>query len=193
MAGGQSLGPMLNLRLVEPERIVDISAVPELRRIERSGRRARHRRLRDPRGYRGRPGPRCREWHDGPRRRRHRLPGRAQPRHDRGEPRACRSGGGLGFRSLCARRGSRDRLARAKGPTRRAWRIRARRPRRRACRRRACHRDPRPGAAALGAVGLCQALPQGRRIRRCDRRGRDRCGEGLTGAPSSAPSRRRRS
>ena len=35
MAGGQSLGPMLNLRLVEPDRIIDISAVPELRRIER--------------------------------------------------------------------------------------------------------------------------------------------------------------
>ena len=36
MAGGRSLGPMLNLRLVEPERIVDISGVPELRRIERA-------------------------------------------------------------------------------------------------------------------------------------------------------------
>jgi carbon-monoxide dehydrogenase medium subunit len=35
IAGGQSLGPMLNLRLVEPDRVVDISGVPELRRIER--------------------------------------------------------------------------------------------------------------------------------------------------------------
>ena len=35
MAGGQSLGPMLNLRLAEPDRIVDISGVPELRWIER--------------------------------------------------------------------------------------------------------------------------------------------------------------
>jgi carbon-monoxide dehydrogenase medium subunit len=35
MAGGQSLGPMLNLRLVEAERVVDISGVPELRRIEK--------------------------------------------------------------------------------------------------------------------------------------------------------------
>jgi aerobic carbon-monoxide dehydrogenase medium subunit len=34
MAGGQSLGPMLNLRLVEPDRIVDISGLPELRRID---------------------------------------------------------------------------------------------------------------------------------------------------------------
>ena len=37
MAGGQSLGPMLNLRLVEPDRVIDISAVPELRRIDREG------------------------------------------------------------------------------------------------------------------------------------------------------------
>ena len=36
MAGGQSLGPMLNLRLIEPERVVDISGVPELRRIVRT-------------------------------------------------------------------------------------------------------------------------------------------------------------
>jgi carbon-monoxide dehydrogenase medium subunit len=36
MAGGQSLGPMLNLRLIEPERVVDISGVPELRRVERA-------------------------------------------------------------------------------------------------------------------------------------------------------------
>ncbi|HEX9170945.1 MAG TPA: FAD binding domain-containing protein [Roseiarcus sp.] len=34
IAGGQSLGPMLNLRLVEPDRVVDITGVPELRRIE---------------------------------------------------------------------------------------------------------------------------------------------------------------
>jgi aerobic carbon-monoxide dehydrogenase medium subunit len=35
MAGGQSLGPMLNLRLVEPQRVIDVSGVPELRRIDR--------------------------------------------------------------------------------------------------------------------------------------------------------------
>ena len=37
LAGGQSLGPMLNLRLVEPELIVDISALAELRVAERRG------------------------------------------------------------------------------------------------------------------------------------------------------------
>jgi aerobic carbon-monoxide dehydrogenase medium subunit len=35
IAGGQSLGPMLNLRLVEPNLIVDISALAELRRCGR--------------------------------------------------------------------------------------------------------------------------------------------------------------
>ena len=34
MAGGQSLGPMLNLRLVQPELIVDITRIPELVRVE---------------------------------------------------------------------------------------------------------------------------------------------------------------
>jgi aerobic carbon-monoxide dehydrogenase medium subunit len=36
IAGGQSLGPLLNLRLIEPDRVIDISAVPELRRIDRA-------------------------------------------------------------------------------------------------------------------------------------------------------------
>jgi carbon-monoxide dehydrogenase medium subunit len=37
IAGGQSLGPMLNLRLVEPDMIVDISGLAELKQAERSG------------------------------------------------------------------------------------------------------------------------------------------------------------
>lgn len=37
IAGGQSLGPMLNLRLVQPELIVDISGLVELKRAEVSG------------------------------------------------------------------------------------------------------------------------------------------------------------
>ncbi|BAT61439.1 caffeine dehydrogenase subunit beta [Variibacter gotjawalensis] len=37
IAGGQSLGPMLNLRLVEPDVVIDISAIPELKRCEREG------------------------------------------------------------------------------------------------------------------------------------------------------------
>jgi aerobic carbon-monoxide dehydrogenase medium subunit len=36
MAGGQSLGPMLNLRLVEPDRVIDVSGVQELRRVDRA-------------------------------------------------------------------------------------------------------------------------------------------------------------
>ena len=37
IAGGQSLGPMLNLRLVQPSVLVDITAIPELTRIEDDG------------------------------------------------------------------------------------------------------------------------------------------------------------
>ena len=37
IAGGQSLGPMLNLRLVEPQTIVDITALAELKQVERRG------------------------------------------------------------------------------------------------------------------------------------------------------------
>ena len=36
LAGGQSLGPMLNMRLVQPDLIVDIAGLPELRRVEQS-------------------------------------------------------------------------------------------------------------------------------------------------------------
>lgn len=35
LAGGQSLGPMLNLRLVEPDLVVDIAGLPELRSVAR--------------------------------------------------------------------------------------------------------------------------------------------------------------
>ena len=37
LAGGQSLGPMLNMRLVAPELIVDITGLGELKRAERQG------------------------------------------------------------------------------------------------------------------------------------------------------------
>jgi carbon-monoxide dehydrogenase medium subunit len=37
IAGGQSLGPMLNLRLVEPELIIDIAGLAELKQVERRG------------------------------------------------------------------------------------------------------------------------------------------------------------
>lgn len=34
LAGGQSLGPMLNLRLVQPDVLVDVTGIPELKRVE---------------------------------------------------------------------------------------------------------------------------------------------------------------
>ena len=36
LAGGQSLGPMLNLRLVQPDLLVDITAIAELQRVEQT-------------------------------------------------------------------------------------------------------------------------------------------------------------
>jgi carbon-monoxide dehydrogenase medium subunit len=36
IAGGQSLGPMLNLRLVQPDLLVDITAIAELKRVEQA-------------------------------------------------------------------------------------------------------------------------------------------------------------
>jgi carbon-monoxide dehydrogenase medium subunit len=36
LAGGQSLGPLLNLRLVQPDLVVDITAIPDLLRVEES-------------------------------------------------------------------------------------------------------------------------------------------------------------
>ena len=37
LAGGQSLGPMLNLRLAQPERLIDITNISELKRADRDG------------------------------------------------------------------------------------------------------------------------------------------------------------
>lgn len=41
MSGSQSLGPMLNLRLARPGAVVDVSGVPELRKVEQRGERLR--------------------------------------------------------------------------------------------------------------------------------------------------------
>jgi aerobic carbon-monoxide dehydrogenase medium subunit len=37
IAGGQSIGPMLNLRLVQPDLLVDVTAIDELKRVEQDG------------------------------------------------------------------------------------------------------------------------------------------------------------
>lgn len=36
LAGGQSLGPMLNLRLVQPDLLIDITGIAELKRVDKS-------------------------------------------------------------------------------------------------------------------------------------------------------------
>ena len=55
LAGGQSLGPMLNLRLAQPDLLVDITSIPELTAVDRRRRLSRNRRLRDAFRHRGRP------------------------------------------------------------------------------------------------------------------------------------------
>lgn len=37
IAGGQTLGPMINLRLTQPDRVVDVTRIPELRRVAEGG------------------------------------------------------------------------------------------------------------------------------------------------------------
>lgn len=37
LAGGQSLGPMLNMRLAQPELLVDLTRIPEMHRVETAG------------------------------------------------------------------------------------------------------------------------------------------------------------
>ena len=54
LAGGQTLGPMLNLRLAQPALLVDITRIPELAASRRTPRR-HPRRHRHARGDRGRP------------------------------------------------------------------------------------------------------------------------------------------
>lgn len=41
MSGSQSLGPMLNLRLARPAAVIDVSALPEMRRVEHKSTRIR--------------------------------------------------------------------------------------------------------------------------------------------------------
>jgi carbon-monoxide dehydrogenase medium subunit len=63
IAGGQSLGPMLNLRLARPARLIDISGIEALRRIEdcgtfvRLGAAVTHARIEDEAGAFGGVGP----------------------------------------------------------------------------------------------------------------------------------------
>ena len=46
LAGGMTLGPMLNLRMVRPRAVIDISRIAALDGIELRGDRPRHRRRR---------------------------------------------------------------------------------------------------------------------------------------------------
>ncbi len=97
IAGGQSLGPMLNLRLVEPELIIDITGSCRAHPGRASRRRARPRCLCYARRYRG--------WTDSGRhlrrhagcRRQHRLSRGSQSWHTRRIFEPCRSFSPIGY------------------------------------------------------------------------------------------------
>ena len=55
LAGGQTLGPMLNLRLAQPALLVDITRIPELAAVREDADARHHRRHRHARGHRGWP------------------------------------------------------------------------------------------------------------------------------------------
>ena len=104
-------GPMLNLRLAQPALLVDITRIPELAAVTEDSERDHARRHGHACRHRGRPGAGPDRRFSRARRARHRLSRRAQPRHDRRQPGACRSGGRLAVVPDGARRRSGDRRA----------------------------------------------------------------------------------
>ena len=113
MAGGQTLGPMLNLRLAQPSLLIDIARIAELAEVAEDadsvtlGATITHAAIED-----GCVRTHRRLFSAG--RRRHRLSRRAHARHHRRQPRPRRSGGGLARRPDRAR--CRPELARARPP-----------------------------------------------------------------------------
>ena len=158
---------MLNMRLAQPAFLVDIRRIPELTRDERARRLRLLRQLHHACCDRGRQssgrdaGPHARG------RRAHRLPRRAQPRHDRRQRLPCRSGCRLGERADAAWRHCRDR--RSQRPARGAdGRVHRRRLRDGARRQRAPGRPRDPEAvrsARAGATTSSAASPASSRKR----------------------------
>ena len=112
-AGGQSLGPMLNLRLARPATLVDIRHIPELRAVrarfkvmfDRSDPYPCGARRRRDRGFFARAVAICGAWH--------RISGGKKPRYRRRQPGARRSCSRLGLNHGRHRR--HDRHSRAGG------------------------------------------------------------------------------
>ena len=112
LAGGQSLVPLMNLRLAAPSVLVDLNGDRRAGVRPRRGRHARDRRddapprrsRRTPIGARREPAARARRVAD-------RLPRDPRPRHDRRQPGARRSRLGAAVRGRRARRRVRDRRA----------------------------------------------------------------------------------
>jgi carbon-monoxide dehydrogenase medium subunit len=82
LAGGQSLGPMLNLRLAQPDLLVDITSIPELTAVA-DGQITSSSAPASPCRYRGRTRSRPCNWLASPGCRPHRLSRGAQSRDHR--------------------------------------------------------------------------------------------------------------
>ena len=171
LAGGQSLGPMLNMRLVQPELIVDITALDELKQAGKAGDHlvlgacVTHADIED-----GRVG----DVTNGAMRAvaaRHRLSRGAQSRHHRRQPDQCRSRRPTGCRR-CRRSAPKSSLRGAGGARTMAAEdfvtgaLETALPS-----DELAGGDPRARAFRRRAMGLLQGLPQDRRICPRDRRG----------------------
>ena len=181
LAGGQSLIPLLRLRLASADKLVDIGGLTELRKIRELPRGPGDRRDRHlPRGARlgagDEPRPAAGPGHSGHRGR----PG-PQPGHPRGVDRPR----GPGLRHAGHRAGPRGDpgapLA-ARRAGRGSRRLLPGRLRHRPGRRRAADRDPHPGPAGRGGDGLSPARAAGLGLLDRRRGGRRRSGGSVTTA-----------
>ena len=193
VAGSQSLGPMLNMRLVQPDLLVDITGIDELRQVKEEtdgvviGACVTHSDIED--------------------RRVPDVTGGALPSVAHGIAyRAVRNRGTIGgslthadpsadWISILAALGASVHAARPAGRTHDPRRgLHARRARGRSPTGRIARLSKGAAAQSLGALGLSQDLPQDRRIRPCDRSLRASIPSAAFAARSSArPSRVRSS
>ena len=170
LAGGQSLGPMLNLRLARPQLLVDVSRIDGVAADRGQGRRLAHRRRRHPCRARGRGALAGGELLARGRRAASPIARCATAARSAAASRMPirRPTGRSRLRRSARTRQSAGAAGDARVP---AERVHARRLHHGARRRRDHRVDRRAEARAPGALGLLQVLPQDRRVSPRQRRG----------------------
>ncbi len=167
MAGGQSLGPMLNLRLARPSHVVSIAGLADLTAVEDDKGCRHYRRLRDACGDCRWSRAGYRQGHPAGDRAGHRLSRGAQSRHHRRQPVSCRSRGGLAVHVDRAGCGGVDAVA-GRRPRNCVLTTFVAGPFRNALRSGEIVQAVRiPKGLSGCALGLLQGLPQAGRIRAC--------------------------